>query len=96
MDLLEKFLKYWNISGTYGCVIVVDSIAHWILLSLSDLFGGSTSAGSSIASVVEGVARVHMDDDSIEMELALIYIDSDGMVTSICLGLNGTINSTSV
>jgi hypothetical protein len=36
-----------------------------------------------------------MDDDSVKTDTALVHVDSDGMVTSVCLGLDGTINSTS-
>ncbi len=61
--------------------------------SLSDLFDSSMLGGSSIASVVDGVARACMDDDSIDTEAALVHIDSDGTITSICLGPDGTINS---
>jgi hypothetical protein len=63
--------------------------------SLSDLFGSTTSGSSSIASVVDGVARARMDDDSIDMESALVHVDLDGTVTSICLGPDGKINSIS-
>ncbi len=52
--------------------------------SLLDLFGSSTLAGGSIASVVECVARAHMDDDSVDTDSASIHVDSDGTVTSIC------------
>jgi hypothetical protein len=41
--------------------------------SLLNLFGSSLSAGNSIASVVEGVARAHVDNDSVETDLALVW-----------------------
>ena len=64
--------------------------------SLSDLFGSSTTSdGSSIASVVDGVARAHTDDDSVERDTASTHVDSDGTVTSVRLGPDGTINSIS-
>ncbi len=59
--------------------------------SLSDLFG--TTSDSSMASVVEGVARAHMDNDSIETETVSVHVGLDGMVTSMCVGLDGTIKS---
>jgi hypothetical protein len=49
----------------------------------------------SIASVVKVVARAHVDDDSVENDLASVHIDWDGMVTSIQIDHNGTINSIS-
>jgi hypothetical protein len=62
--------------------------------SLLDLFG-STSASSSIASVADGVARARVNNDSVEMDTTLVHIDMDGMLTSVCLGPDGTINSIS-
>jgi hypothetical protein len=64
--------------------------------SLSDLFGSTTSASSSVVLVVEGVARTQMDDDSVKSEMASVHVGMDGTVTSICLRLNGTINSISL
>ncbi len=63
--------------------------------SLSDLFGSTMSAGSSIALVADGVAWAHMDDDSVETDTALVHIDMDGMVAGVCLCLNSTTNSIS-
>ncbi len=64
--------------------------------SLSDLFGSSTTLdGSSIASVVDCVARARTDDDSVESDIAPTHVDSDGTVTSVHLGPDGTINSIS-
>jgi hypothetical protein len=63
--------------------------------SPSDLFGSSMSGSSSIASVMDGLAWAHMDDDSVETDIALTHIDSDGMVTGVRLDLDGTINSIS-
>ncbi len=63
--------------------------------SLSDLFGSTTLASSSIALVVDGVAQAPMDDDSVETDTALVHVDLDGMVTSVCLGLDGMIKSIS-
>jgi hypothetical protein len=60
--------------------------------SLSDFFGSMTD-GSSIASVADGVARACMNDDTVETDTALVHIDSDGTVTSVCLGPDGMINS---
>ncbi len=61
--------------------------------SLSDLFG--TMSDGSMALVVEGIARVHMDDDSVETETDSVHIGSDGMVTSMHVGPDGTVNSIS-
>ena len=61
--------------------------------SLSDLFG--TTSDSSMSSVVEGVARARTDDDSIEMETESVHVGSDGTVTRMCVGTDGTINSIS-
>jgi hypothetical protein len=63
--------------------------------SLPDLFGSTTLDGSSIASIVDGVARARTDDDSVETDIAPTHVDSDGTVTSIRLGPDGTINSMS-
>jgi hypothetical protein len=64
--------------------------------SLPDLFGSSTTSdGSSIASEVDGVARARTDDDSVEKDTASTHVDSDGTVTSVRLGPDGTINSIS-
>ncbi len=62
--------------------------------SLSDLFGSSTGT-SSIASVADGIARARVDDDSVEMDTSTtsVHVDSNGMVTSVRLGLDGRINS---
>jgi hypothetical protein len=61
--------------------------------SLSDLFG--TTSDSSMASVVEGVARACTDDDSIETEMGSVHLGSDGTVTSMCVGPDGAIKSIS-
>ncbi len=61
--------------------------------SLSDLF--STMSDSSMALVVEGVARARTDDDSIETETDSVHVGSDGTVTRMCVGTDGTINSIS-
>ncbi len=61
--------------------------------SLSDLFGATSD--SSMASVVESVARAHTDDDSIETEMESVHIGSDGTVTRMCVGTDGAINSIS-
>jgi hypothetical protein len=63
--------------------------------SLSDLFSSTMSTSSSVVTVVEGVARARMDDDSVETEADSVHVGSDGMVTSICLGLDSMINSIS-
>jgi hypothetical protein len=62
--------------------------------SLSDLFG-STLAGSSIALVADSVAWAHVDNDSVEIDTALVHVDLDGTMTSVCLGPDGMINSIS-
>ncbi len=62
--------------------------------SLSDLFGRTTS-DSSIALVVEDVARAGTDDDSIETETDLVHVGSDGTVTRMRVGPDGTVNSIS-
>jgi hypothetical protein len=60
--------------------------------SLSDLFGSSTGT-SSIASVADGVARARVDDDSVETDgTTSVHVDSNGMVTSVRLGPDSTIN----
>jgi hypothetical protein len=61
--------------------------------SLSDLFG--TTSDSSMASVAEGVARARTDDDSVETETDSVHVGSDGTVTRMCVGTDGTINSIS-
>jgi hypothetical protein len=61
--------------------------------SLLDLF--STTSDSSMASVVEGVARARTDDDSIETETGSVHVGLDGTVTRMCVGTEGTINSIS-
>ncbi len=48
-----------------------------------------------MATVVEGVARARTDDDSIEMEMGLVHVESDGTVTRMCVGGDSTINSIS-
>jgi hypothetical protein len=53
--------------------------------SFSDLFGSSMSASNSIALVADGITWACMDDDSVMTDTALVHIDSDGMVTSVCL-----------
>ncbi len=53
--------------------------------SLSDLFG-STTSDSSMASVVEGVARTRTDNGSIETEMDSVHVGLDGTVTSMCVG----------
>jgi hypothetical protein len=63
--------------------------------SLPDLFGSTMSAGSSIASVADGVAWAHIDDDSVETDSALVHVDMDGMVAGVCLCLISTTNSIS-
>ncbi len=62
--------------------------------SLLDLFG-STKSDSSMASVVEGVARARTDDDSIETEMDSVLVGSDGTITSMRVGPDGMINSIS-
>jgi hypothetical protein len=52
--------------------------------SLSDLDGCTKLAGSSIASAADGLARAHMNDDSVEMDISLAHMDSDWKVTSVC------------
>ncbi len=37
----------------------------------------------------------HMDDDSVVTDTASVHVDSNGMVTSVCFGLDSTINSIS-
>jgi hypothetical protein len=61
--------------------------------SLSDLFG-STMDSSNIALVADGVARAHVDNNSVEMDTGttLVHADLDGTVTSVCFGLDGMIN----
>ncbi len=51
--------------------------------SLLDLFG-STTSDSSMALVVEGVARAQMDDDSIETETDSVHVGSD-VLSSVCV-----------
>ncbi len=60
---------------------------------LSDLF--STTSDSSMALVVKSVARARTDDDSIETEMDSVHVGSDGTVTRMCVGTDGTINSIS-
>jgi hypothetical protein len=43
--------------------------------SLLDLYGSSTSASNRVASIVEGIARAQMDDDSVETDLASVHVD---------------------
>jgi hypothetical protein len=62
--------------------------------SLLDLFG-TTTLDSSIALVVEGVARARTEDDSIETETDSVHIGSDGTVTSMRVGPDSMINSIS-
>ena len=62
--------------------------------SLLDLFG-STTSDSSMALVVEGVARACTDNDSIETETDSVHVGSDGTVTSMRVGPDSTINSIS-
>jgi hypothetical protein len=57
--------------------------------SLSDLFG-STTSDSSMALVVQGVARERMDDDTIETEMDSVHVGSDGTVTSMHVGPDWT------
>ncbi len=52
-------------------------------------------AGFSIVSVADGVAQACVDDDSVETDTALVHVYLDGMVTSVCLGPDGMINSIS-
>jgi hypothetical protein len=61
--------------------------------SLSDSFG--TTSDSSIALVVEGVARERTDDDSLETQADSVHVGSDGTVTRMCVGPDSTINSIS-
>jgi hypothetical protein len=62
--------------------------------SLWDLFGFTTD-GSGIALVRDGVARAHMDDDSVEMDTGTnaVHIGLDGTVTHVHVGQDSTINS---
>jgi hypothetical protein len=62
--------------------------------SLLDLFGSMTDS-SSIASVVDNVARARMDDYSVEMDTGTnsVHVGLDGTVTRVCLGLDSMINS---
>ncbi len=69
------------------------SPAHTPEPSLSDLFG--TMLDSSMASVVEGVVRARMDVDSIETQVDSVHVGSDGTLTRMCVGPDGTINSIS-
>jgi hypothetical protein len=62
--------------------------------SLLDLFH-STTSDSSMALVVEGVARARTDDDFIETDTDSVHVGSDGTVTSMPVGPDGTINSIS-
>jgi hypothetical protein len=59
------------------------------------LLGSSALASSSITLVADGLAWAHMDNDSVETDTASVHVDSDGMVTSVLLGPDGTINSIS-
>ncbi len=56
---------------------------------------GSTTSDSSIVLVVEVVARARTDDDSIETETDSVHVGSDGTVTRMRVGPDGTINSIS-
>jgi hypothetical protein len=95
---LQNFLKNRTVSATCGCLVVMVCIAHqipqsqacWTCLVLRQLV-----ASSSIASVADCVARARVDNDSVEMDTTLVHVDSDGMVTSVCLGPDGTTNSIS-
>ncbi len=44
---------------------------------------------------MDGVAWAHMDDDSVETNIASTHVDSNGTVTSVRLGPDGMINSIS-
>jgi hypothetical protein len=95
------FFENRTVSSTCGCLVVticsddMYSLPDSSESSLLDLFGSSMSASSSIALAADGIAWARtMNDDSVETDTALVHIDLDGMVTSVCLGLDGTINST--
>ncbi len=74
-------IRYMWMPHSDGLYSLLDSQE----LSLSDLFGSTMSANSIMVLVVEGVARAHVDDDSIEMETDLVHLGLDGTVTSIHL-----------
>jgi hypothetical protein len=59
------------------------------------LFGSTTLDSSSMALVVEGLARARTDNDSVDTETDSVHIGSDSMVTSMRVGPDGTINSIS-
>jgi hypothetical protein len=56
---------------------------------------GSTTGTSSIASVADDVARARVDNDSVETDTSTtsVHVNSNGMVTSVCLGPDGMVNS---
>ena len=55
--------------------------------SLSDLFGSSTTSdGSSIASVVDGIARARTDDDSVETDTASTHVQTNTALRSATTG----------
>ena len=87
-QMLNRIQYVWmpRSNGLYSPLDTTES-------SLSDLFG--TMLDSSMALVVEGVARACMDDDSIETETDSVHVGSDGTVTSMRVDPDGTINSIS-
>ncbi len=87
-QMMNRIRYVWmpRSNGLYSLTDTTES-------SLLDLF--DTTLDSSMASVVEGVARARMDDDSIETETDSVHVGSDGTVTRMCVGTDGTINSIS-
>jgi hypothetical protein len=74
-ETLNRIQYVW-MPGSNGLYSPVDTPEP----SLSDLFG--TMSDSSMASVAEGVARAHTDNDSIETEAGSVHVGLDGTVTS--------------
>jgi hypothetical protein len=86
-DFFDKLnrIQYMWMSHSDGLYSPPDSSES----SLLDLFGSSMLASISIALAVDGVAQACMDNDSRETDTASVHINSDGTVTSVCLGPDG-------
>ncbi len=84
-------IRYMSMPHSNGLYSLLDTPES----SLLDLFGSTTLDSSSMALVVEGIARAHIDDDSVESEMDSVHVGLDGTVTSMRIGPDGTINSIS-
>ncbi len=87
-DFFEKLNRMWYrwMLRSNDLYSPLDSIQTRLL----DLYSSPSSV--SIVSVRD-VARARTDDDPGETEFASVHVDLDGMVTAICLGVSGRINS---